>query len=202
MAQLSYARREPMFRDCSLNRADIATDLAIPVLADGGWPAMTLAAVAARGNLKRQSVAQWFGNVEAMREQVAWRYARRWLVLLSAQLTRLHHDADRGEDIDAATVATLLLPQDDDGIAFARIWLAICEAGRSDVGVAAAATFGETEQRHMVEGWLPDAEASEVHALCALVTGLRAQLCSVSPITLADARAATHVLRREDSLRR
>jgi hypothetical protein len=38
-----------MFRDFSLNRADIATDLAIPLLAEGGWPAMTLASVASRG---------------------------------------------------------------------------------------------------------------------------------------------------------
>jgi hypothetical protein len=90
MAQLSYARFEPMFRDRSLNRGDIATDLAIPLLAEGGWPAMTLAAVAARGNMKRQSVAQWFGNVEATREMVAWQYTRRWLRLLSAQLTPLY----------------------------------------------------------------------------------------------------------------
>jgi AcrR family transcriptional regulator len=196
MAQLSHARQEPMFRDFSLNRADIATDLAIPLLAEGGWPAMTLASIAARGNMKRQSVAQWFGNVEAMREQVAWRFIRRWLMLLSARLTPLHRAAAQGDRPDAATVARMLLPADDDGIAFDRIWLAICEAGRSDLGIAAATTFGESEQLAMVASWLPGSSQPAVRAVCALVTGLRAQLCAAEPITLADAYAATEVLRR------
>lgn len=196
MAQLSYARFEPMFRDRSLNRGDIATDLAIPLLAEGGWPSMTLAAVAARGNMKRQSVAQWFGNVEAMREMVAWQYTRRWLRLLSAQLTPLYGEREKGDEPDAATVARLLLPQDDDGIAFARIWLAICEAGRSEPSVAAATTYGESEQLAMLRDWLPEAGQSEARALSALVTGLRAQLCANEPISLEDAQAATESLRR------
>lgn len=158
MAQLSHARQEPMFRDFSLNRAENATDFAIPLLADGGWPAMTLASVAARGNMKRQS--------------------------------------DQGDRPEAATVARMLLPSDDDGIAFARIWLAICEAGRSDLGIAAATTYGESEQLAMVASRLPVSSEPDVRAVCALVTGLRAQLCAPEPITLADAWSATEVLRR------
>lgn len=198
MAQLSYARLEPMFCDRSLNRADIATDLAIPLMAERGWAGLTMAAVAQKGNMRRQSVAQWFGNVEALREQVAWRYAHRWLSLLSGQLAALH----RAEAPDLETIARLLLPKDEDGIVFARIWLAICEAGRADETIAAATAFGESEQHAMVEAWLPDAPTSEIRALTALVSGLRAQLTAVDPLSLADACAATAVLRRSVELRR
>lgn len=201
MPQLSYERLEPMFHDRSLNRGDIATDLAIPLLAEGGWPAMTLAAVAGRGNMKRQSVAQWFGNVEAMREVVAWQYTRRWVRLLSAQLTPLYRARESGDHPTAATVARLLLPADDDGVVFARIWLAICEAGRSDPSIAAAATHGENEQLAMVSNWLPAATDPEIRALCALVTGLRAQLCAAEPISRDDARGSTEILGRSETVR-
>ncbi len=90
----------------------------------------------------------------------------------------------------------MLLPADDDDIAFARIWLAICEAGRSDLGIAAAATYGESEQLAMVANWLPGSNEPGVRAVCALVTGLRAQLCAAEPITREDAHAATDVLGR------
>ena len=99
-------------------------------------------------------------------------------------------------------MARLLLPRDEDGIAFARIWLAICEAGRSDLSVAAATTFGESEQHAMVESWLPDAAQPELRALSALVTGLRAQLCATDPISLTDAHAATAVLNWSEDVRR
>jgi AcrR family transcriptional regulator len=184
-----------MFRDRSLNRAEIATDLAIPLLAEHGWAGLTLAAVAARGNMRRQSVTQWFGSGDAFREQVAWRYANRWVALLSSQLAALYRD----EEPDAATVARLLLPRDDDGVVFARIWLATCEAGRSDAVVAAAATFGESEQLSMVGACLSNSTASEIRVVNALVTGLRHQLTAlVDPLGLGDAYAATEVLRRSD----
>jgi hypothetical protein len=54
----------------------------------------------------------------------------------------------------------------------------------------------------MVEAWLPDATTSEIHALSALVTGLRNQLTAVDPLSLADACSATAVLRRSEELRR
>lgn len=190
--QLSHSRVEPMFRDRSLNRAEMATDLAIPLLAEHGWAGLTVAAIAARGNMRRQSVAQWFGNVEAMREQIAWRYARRWLLLLSDQLTVLYG----ADSPDAGKVAQLLLPKDDDGIVFARIWLSVGEAGRSDTSIGAATTFAEAEQHAMVERWLPRAEQRELHAVTALVTGLRAHLCSTDPISLAAAQASVDSLRR------
>lgn len=195
MLQLSDARFEPMFCDRRINRGDIATDLAIPLLAEGGWPAMTLAAVAGRGNMKRQSVAQWFGNVEAMREMVAWQYTRRWLRLLSAQLTPLYRERERGARPDATVVARLLLPENNDGIVFARIWLAICEAGRSDLSIAAATTYGESEQLAMVRDWLPGTDDSDIRGVCGLVTGLRAQLSATEPISIADAHASTVALR-------
>ena len=89
----------------------------------------------------------------------------------------------------------LLLPRDDDGIVFARIWLAICEAGRSDLSVAAATTYGESEQLAMIEGWLPEADESEIRAVYGLVTGLRTQLCAPEPISLEDAHTAASALR-------
>jgi len=198
MAQLSDNRLEPMFRDRSLNRAEIATDLAIPLLAEGGWPAMTIAAVAARGNMKRQSVAQWFGSGAAFREQVAWRYAWRWAALLSSQLVMLYSI----EDPDAATVAQRLLPTDEDGIVFARVWLAICEAGRSDESIAAAVRHGEAGERELIEQHLTHAEPSTIRAVCALLHGLRAQVTAVDGLSLEDAFAATEVLRRTEELRR
>jgi hypothetical protein len=114
------------------------------------------------------------------------------------KLAQLH----RAEAPDLETIARLLLPKDDDGIVFARIWLAVCEAGRSDAVVAAATVFGESEQHAMVEARLPDATPSEIRALTALVTGLRAQLTAVDPLSLADACSATAVLRRSEELRR
>ena len=148
--------------------------------------------------MRRQSVAQWFGKLDALREQVAWRYTRRWVILLSGHLARLYG----AEAPDAVTVARLLLPEGDDEIVFARIWLALCEAGRSDASVAAAAAFGEAEQLARVQDWLPRARPSEHRAVCALASGLRAQLCSAEPIALADAWAVTEVLGGADELRR
>lgn len=46
----------------------------------------------------------------------------------------------------------------------------------------------------MVESWLPDTDQSQIRAVGALVTGLRAQLCAAEPISLDDAGAATAVL--------
>ena len=146
--------------------------------------------------MRRQSVAQWFGKLDALREQVAWRYTRRWVILLSGHLARLYG----AEAPDAVTVARLLLPEGDDEIVFARIWLALCEAGRSDASVAAA--LGEAEQLARVQDWLQRARPSEPCAVCALASGLRAQLCSADQITLADAWAATEVLGGADELRR
>lgn len=114
------------------------------------------------------------------------------MMLLSAQLTRLH----REDSCDAATVARLLLPRDDDGIVFARIWLGLCEAGRSDLSIGAVSAFGEAEQHAMVEHRLPDAKPCELLVVGALVTGLRARLSATDPISLADAREATRALRR------
>lgn len=189
--QVSDISREPMFAFRSLNRADMATDLAIPLMAAQGWSAVTLAGIAERGNMRRQSVAQWFGTVDALREQVAWRYARRWLRLLSEQLSPLH----RVSDPTPADVARLLLPEDDDGVVYARVWLAICEAGRSEIPIAAATTFVEREQAAMLERWVPAEGLPTTRVVSALVTGLRAQMCSIEPITLAEAQASVAVLR-------
>ncbi|QIK76624.1 hypothetical protein [Nocardioides piscis] len=192
MAALSHRRDRPMFAFTSQAKADMATDLAIPVMAEQGWQAVTLANVGARGNMSKQSVQAWFGGVQPLREQIAWRYARRWTQLLSYQLAGAYNPPGP----NAATVAKRLLPADEDGIVFARVWLAICEAGRSDAAVGAATVFGEQEQHAMIRRWLPDEQSGAVRALAALVTGLRADLCSPEPITLADARSCAESLKR------
>lgn len=180
-----------MFAFRSLNKADRATDLAIPVMAEEGWSGVTLAAIACRGNMRRQSVLTWFGSVDALREQIAWRYARRWSSLQLNSLVRLY-----GADPDPVDVIQALLPTDDDGIIFARIWLSICDAGRTAPSIAAAAAFGECEQRDRIRRLLGNDDPSVLRTTCALLTGLRSQVCDRDPISPDEARAAAQTLRK------
>ena len=53
-------RSGPMFSGGSVAKADMATNLAIPLLAERGWSALTLRNVARASNVTPQAIAAWF----------------------------------------------------------------------------------------------------------------------------------------------
>ena len=112
---LSHDRSPPMFQARSLNRGEIATDLAIPLIVERGWQGLTITALAESGNMRKQSVAQWFGTLDKFRERIAWRYSWRWSILISSRTDRLYGERADGEGADASTLTRALLPRDDDG---------------------------------------------------------------------------------------
>src|SRR5690349_5746113 len=69
----------PMFTNGSLAKADLATNVAIPLVAEGGWGALTLRSMASAANVTPQAIAAWFPSATAMRVAIAGRYGQRWI---------------------------------------------------------------------------------------------------------------------------
>jgi AcrR family transcriptional regulator len=196
-------RCEPMFCLNSPHKADMATDMAIPLLAEGGWSAMTLRSLGRAAKVSGPAVAAWYGSVERLHEVIAARYGHRWLRLMSWNLI-----GNRRSSLGAADILAALLPQDDDGIAYTRVWLAIQEAGRTEPSVGAAVAGIEAQERDLVAGWLGqhalDQHASDHHALdqhldvtMVVLRGLRAAICAPGqPLSCEEARALAHRLGR------
>jgi AcrR family transcriptional regulator len=177
-----FPRSTAMFSQGTTARAELATNLAIPIVAEGGWGALTQRNLANAANVTPQAIAAWFPSVGAMRAAVAGRYGDRWirergyLARTRARATSSAPDTPTVEDVVVA-----LLPQAWHEEVFDGIWLTIVEAGRWDeaVGSAVAATH-EREwdlvsdlldplRRRTVEDLEPD-----VDLVLTLVRGLRA----------------------------
>jgi AcrR family transcriptional regulator len=179
-------RCEPMFRLNSPHKADMATDMAIPLLADGGWSAMTLRSLGRAAKVSGPAVAAWYGSVERLHEVIASRYGQRWLRLMSWQLREQQQDS-----LGAADLLAALLPTDDDGIAYTRVWLAIQEAGRTEPAVGAVVAHIEAGERDLVAGWLEQ----HVDETMVVLRGLRAAICApAQPLASDEARALAHQL--------
>lgn len=174
-------RSGPMYCDTSSARSEMATNLAIPLLARDGWSALTLRNMATAGNVTPQAIAAWFPSVVAMRVAVAERYARRWVGHLGLQA---HRRALRsGKDVEALTVpdvVTFVLPHTWLEETFDGVWLTIVEAGRWDTRIAVSVAWAQEQERDVIRGLIDprgrrdrDQLEHEVEQALALVRGLR-----------------------------
>lgn len=99
----------------------IATDLAIPVIAEHGMGAVTPKSIADRAGCSRQAVHQWFRG-EPISRVVAARFAARWRQWAAVRV--------RCEGVAG------LLPENDDVATWTRVWLGLVELGGRDPEIA------------------------------------------------------------------
>ena len=184
------SRFGPMFRGASPAKADRATDLAIPLLAEGGWSAVTLRTVAAAANVTPQAIAAWFPSITAMRTAIAERYGDRWIAERRAVAGRRLIRTARPADVDSARsqVALALLPGAWSEEVFDGVWLTVSEAGRWDEAIGSVVAEVQERERDLVAAFLeerlrdlpsfPDGMGEDrfeqhVDIVLALVRGLR-----------------------------
>lgn len=177
----------PMFSQGSVARAELATDLAIPILAEGGWSALTMRRVALAANVTPQAIAAWFPSVASMRAAVAERYGDRWIRergrlarnrLLHA---RIAGSIDQDEAPALSQLATALLPESWLEETYDGIWLTIVEAGRWDETIGEAVAAVQERERDVVRDLIDPSGASDLASLehdvelvLAMVNGMRA----------------------------
>lgn len=181
--ELRYLPRSvTMFSQGTTARAELATNLAIPIVAEGGWGALTQRNLAKAGNVTPQAIAAWFPSVVTMRAAVAARYGDRW-IRERGYLARTRAGAARSapETPTVEDVVVALLPHARHEEVFDGIWLTIVEAGRWDAAVGAAVTATHERERELVGDLLDPPRQRAVEALdpdvdlvLTVVRGLRA----------------------------
>lgn len=150
-------RRGAMFTDSSLNKADLATNLAVQLLADGGWSALTLRNIAQAARVTPPAIAAWFPSSAVMRAAIAGRYGERWVRERGNQARhRIRPLVSTGEPVTLVEVALSLLPATRLEEVFAGVWLTILEAGRWDDAIAAQLAVVRERERDMVFDLLAD----------------------------------------------
>lgn len=166
-------RTGAMFSRGSVARAEIATDLAIEIIAGGGWSALTLRNVASAANVTPQAIAAWFPSVSAMRAAVAVRYGERWIRQLGYFARTRYRPRPAGEPPDLAAVIDALLPQSWLEEVFDGIWLSVVEAGRWDRAIGRSVTDVQEQERDIVRD-LVDGSGHDPEMALDLVRGRRA----------------------------
>jgi AcrR family transcriptional regulator len=163
-----------MFSRGSLARAELATDLVIPLVAEGGWSALTLRNVAQAANVTPQAIAAWFPSVQAMRVAVAARYGDRWIRHVDYRArTRTRQARHDGELRGPSELAAALLPQSWLEEVFDGVWLSIMEAGRWDEAIGRTVVTVQ-EQEHELVCEVVEATGQDAELVLSLVRGLRA----------------------------
>ena len=179
-------RSGPMFSGGSVAKADMATNLAIPLLAEGGWSALTLRNVARASNVTPQAIAAWFPSVDAMRAAVAGRYGQRWIRergILARRRVLQWQIAE--QSVSLPQVALALLPQTWLEQAYDGVWLTLVEAARWGEALSREVSTIEEAERDLVADLLHDlgerdADRLERHVdlVLGLVRGMRTALTS------------------------
>jgi AcrR family transcriptional regulator len=178
-------RSGPMFSGGSLAKADLATNLAIPLMAEGGWSALTLRNISRAANVTPQAIAAWFPSVDAMRAAIAERYGQRWIrerSCLARRAIRLPQPDSQpdSETVAVPRVALAMLPATWLEDVFDGVWLTVVEAGRWDEAVGSAVAAVQESERDLVDELLAGADGRdevlkhEVDLMLAIVRGLRA----------------------------
>jgi AcrR family transcriptional regulator len=175
-------RSGPMFSRGDGARAELATDEAIPILAEGGWGALTMRNVAKAANVTPQAIAARFPSVAAMRVAIAQRYGDRW-VRERGYLARTRTASTRfaGGTPTLPEIVTAMLPHTWLEDTYDGIWLTIVEAGRWDVAIASTVADVQERERGVVRDLIDpsgrhDHEDLErdVDLVLSLVRGMRA----------------------------
>jgi AcrR family transcriptional regulator len=183
----------PMFSRTSPAKADLATDLAIPLMAQGGWSALTLRNMAREGNVTPQAIAAWFPSVHAMRVAIARRYGERWL-REREYLARGRSWWPEGSGPTALPAVGLpdgvlpraalaLLPATWLEVVFDGVWLSVVEAGRWDEEISSSVAAVLDAERTLVAELLGGSPGlgqapleQDVDLVLSIVRGLRATL--------------------------
>lgn len=166
--------RHLMFMSESPAWIDIATDFAIPLIAERGLGALTPAAIAKAARCSRQAIHQRFGSAEALRRSVAARFLGRWERWLDV---RVHLYGVAG-----------LLPDSHDAVSWARVWLALSAHAALDSEVATSVAEIHQAERALVGRALtrqgaeesdvsPEVSEGVITTVHAVVGGLRADRC-------------------------
>lgn len=174
------AHRHLMLTPDSNDRADIATDLGIAVVAERGVAGLTPGALGDRLGCSRQAVHQWFGGQEQLRHVVATRFCRRWERWVHARVRSggMVGLLPVGEQADRADV-----------VSWCRAWLALVEHAPRDARCAELVEGVRWQERRAVAELLgADAGSDGVAFLHSLVEGLRVGLSAAEP-TLVPGRA-------------
>lgn len=162
----------------------IATDLAIPVIAEHGMSAVTPQSIADRAGCSRQAVHQWFRG-EPISRVVAARFAARWRRWAAVR-------------VGCEGVAGLL-PENEEVATWTRVWLGLVELGGRDSEIASIIGAMRDCEVDLVRSALtrrgegPGGPAAappehEVLALHCLMEGLRLRL--LTPVAASPASGA------------
>jgi AcrR family transcriptional regulator len=183
-----------MLRPMSVDRGDIVTDCMIEILAQGGFPAVTLRALAERIGVTPSGVLRWFGTTDRMWASVAARFGWRWIAYLEDP-ARLHRRSPLRPTSCRDNVHRLL-PGTDEEVIWTRVWLALVEVGRHCEDVGLVIDQIETEERELIDQLLGrGGDPLSVEAITATVRGLRHAICA--PETPMSVRTAHAVLARQ-----
>lgn len=166
-------RTGAMFSRGSVARTEIATDLAIGIVAEGGWSALTLRNVALAANVTPQAIAAWFPSVSAMRVAVAARYGERWIRQLGYFARTRYRPDPGGNPPELSSVVDALLPQSWLEAVFDGVWLSVVEAGRWDQAIGRSVTDVQEREEDIVRQ-LVDGSGHDLGMALALVRGRRA----------------------------
>ena len=157
-----------MLRPDSARREDLATDVGLGIVAEGGLAALTPKAVAVRSGCTRQAVHQWFGGHEELRRVVANVFGVRWRRWVEV---RVHADGLIG-----------LLPDSEQTVAWCRVWLAVVEHAPRDQRIAAVVDAVRYAEHEVIATDLGCASDSDrVGLVHSVVDGLRLHLCAADP---------------------
>ena len=133
----------------SADRGDIVTDCTIEILAEGGFQAVTLRALADRIGVTPSASCDGSGARDLMWEAVA--------VALRRPLDRAHAGPSRFHRRSPLRPASCahdvhgLLPGTDEEVIWTRVWLALVEVGRHSHRVGAVIDQIEAEERVLIE---------------------------------------------------
>jgi len=180
---------DAMLRSLSVDRRDIVTDCMIELLAEGGFPAVTLRALAHRIGVTPSGVLWWFGSIDLMWEAIAARYGWRWIAFLRDP-ARFHRRSPL-RPASCTHAVHGLLPGTDEEVVWTRVWLALVEVGRHTQRVGAVIDMIEAEERALVACLLgPGSDPLTIEMVTALVRGLRHAICAPeSPMPIRTAHA-------------
>jgi AcrR family transcriptional regulator len=157
-----FPEPDPWFRrPWSCDQPDVLTDAAFELIAEGGTPALTMHAVAARTGMSPSWLTDRFTNRARMLAIIASVFGDHWTVWIQARLN------DHG--------LLAMLPTDDDGVVATRVWLALVELGRIEQGVAWRTAAVRRDERAIVARLLgPEATADKIEEVVAVIEGHRA----------------------------
>ena len=180
----------------SLNtsKGNVATNVAIPALAAGGWQGFTLRRMAEYANITPQAVAAWFPTVAAMRTSVGVHYGERWIVHLRDRIAWYHPRSARDRRVQTvADLAIAALPRTELQEEYDRIWLTVIEAAKWDEKLGQAVSEIEAREQEHVEDLIIQHGGHEVRDA---ETMARVELAGAAVVTMMRgvraARCATH----------